>query len=53
MSEKQVSTERGSRGRQQALYGWRTERGEDREETGIRHNSGSVSLLERSCRGSA
>lgn len=53
MSEKQVSVERRSRGRQRALYGWRTERGDDREETGIRHNSGSVSLLERSRRGSA
>lgn len=32
---------------------WRTERGEDRDETGIRHNSGFVSLLERSHRSSA
>lgn len=46
MSEKIVSGEGGSRGRQRALSGWRTEGGKDREETGIRHNSGSVSLLE-------
>lgn len=53
MSEKIVSIERGSEGRQRALSGWRTERGKDREEPGIRHNSGSVSLLERSSRSTA
>lgn len=50
-SEKIV--ERGSRGRQRALSGWRTERGKEREETGITHNSGSVSLLESSSHSSA
>lgn len=46
----------GSRGRQRALSAWRREREgkiERIEEAGVGHNSGFVSLLDRSRRSSA